>query len=389
MAERIYRIDGKQVPASTYQAYLLVKSSVDAIKQNKTEAAIKILRQALAYDPQVPEAHAMLGVALARTGQTQEATEELQSAIYEKNDLLNAYIDLAALYQSNGNLAAAVDIYDKVCKQFPDSKVLPAVRERASLLSREIENEKAASDNTDQDAYIDSQSYYSNVVSEGKRQWPQEAMPLRVYVYPADGVSEFRPEYNAVLRQCFDEWQTASHGKVRFRYVNDIDEADITFRWIDDPSLLESSAEGGEAQVHSLLGAITGAQILVSVQDADSIFPLGKNLVRTLCLHEIGHALGLVGHSAKSSDVLYCTSPIVDREQHLSKRDVNTLLILYRDDVDLPSKLAFQLDRITHGHAVPAFRLLIILSTGVLTLVIIVAGISSARKKKGRAKKRR
>jgi hypothetical protein len=56
-------------------------------------------------------------------------------------------------------------------------------------------------------------------------------------------------------------------------------------------------------------------------------------LIRWICLHEIGHALGLMGHSTQHNDVMYSSMPLSTNDRSLSERDKNTLKHLYSDAV--------------------------------------------------------
>jgi predicted Zn-dependent protease len=57
--------------------------------------------------------------------------------------------------------------------------------------------------------------------------------------------------------------------------------------------------------------------------------PMTENRMRTVCLHEIGHALGLGGHTTNPDDIMFYTSSLADVAKHLSDRDRATLVRLY------------------------------------------------------------
>jgi hypothetical protein len=56
-------------------------------------------------------------------------------------------------------------------------------------------------------------------------------------------------------------------------------------------------------------------------------------LLRNMVMHELGHALGLIGHSPLHSDIMYKDT---DEYSRLSQRDLNTLNRLYGMKVDVP-----------------------------------------------------
>ena len=56
-------------------------------------------------------------------------------------------------------------------------------------------------------------------------------------------------------------------------------------------------------------------------------------LLTNLFAHEVGHALGMLGHSTEQSDLLFKET---DEYSRLSERDINTLYKLYHSPVDVP-----------------------------------------------------
>lgn len=383
-AQTGFTVNGKSVTASTYQAYKLMNESIHLMRQNRTIEAVKQLKRAIQLDPSVPEVRSMLGMALARLGKTDEATEQMRMAIASSSDqkALTAHLNLAALYQSGGKTEDALQIYKKVLAEFPNSKVTHTVQDRVRLLEKEMKRQHLTR-HQKQESLSDDKSYFGNVIGQGRKRWPASSMPIRVYIYSGEGLDGYHDQYDQILRKAFSEWETASKGKVKFALLNSPHDADITCTWIDNPKLLESSAEGGEAEVQTFLESVVKSRIMLSLNDGGAAFPFTDNLVRSLCLHEIGHSLGLVGHSTRADDVMYCSTPLVDREEHLSARDIATLGSVYATDVDPTSQFLATIDRETHGNTVNVLRL------GIIAVIAVIACIGVLLAVLRRSKKRK
>ncbi len=368
-----YTVNGEVVSGSTYDAWMLINSSVQLIKANRTADAVAKLRRALKFDPTLAEAHSNLGLALARLGKIDEASEQFQLAIIDNKELTQPRLNLASLYQCSGNLSEAVSTYEEFLKDFPENKEAESVQQRVDLLRKEIDLRLKASHAAGGNVYKVAADYYIDATA-GKvpKRWAAARMPLRVCIFAGDAAAGYRSQFGELLKRSFVEWEKQSAGKVKFVFIGKASKADIVCEWTDDPTRMESPAENGEAEVKCLLSGITKARIILLLNDA-SAFPLTDNLVRTLCLHEIGHSLGLLGHSARPEDIMFCTAPLVDREQHLSRRDINTLRRVYQQDVDWASQRVSELETYTNGNAVYLLQAVAFIAmAAVASLVLII-----------------
>ncbi len=389
-AQSGFTVNGRRVSGSTYQAYKLINQSLRLMRENRTVEACQQLKRAILLDPMVPEARSMYGMALARLGKSDAAAEQLRMVIAGDAPAVNARIaallNLAALCQGSGKTQEALSMYKEVLKQFPHHKIIPAIKERVTLFEKEMARQRKTNHNQKQEL-MDDTSYYGNVIGQGRKRWPASSMPIRVYVYPATGIPDYKDDYNTILHSSFEEWEKASAGKVRFAFVPTSRDADITCTWVVDGTLLESSAEGGEADVRSLQESVVKSVIMLSLNNNDSPFPFTDNLVRTLCLHEIGHSLGLLGHSMRTTDVLYCSTPLVDAEMHLSKRDIATVRQVYNSDVNPLSQALATLERDSHGNAENILRFSTVALIAVASSVaIFLAVLKRVSKKKPKRK---
>ena len=179
--------------------------------------------------------------------------------------------------------------------------------------------------------------YLAYLATDGFHRWPISQLPLKVYIAPADHVKGYRAEFNDELIESFQEWSQATYGVVAFRFVDKRQEANITCEFVDDPRRLSSPAEGGEAKVSTSSKQIEKAGIVFLTIEAGK--QVTDNRMRAIELHEIGHSLGLIGHSDNIQDIMYFCVPSDTYRPRLSSRDASTLTRLYTDGSILAAKL--------------------------------------------------
>jgi tetratricopeptide (TPR) repeat protein len=116
-----------------------------AMARLNVSGAVGMLENAVRLDPGRPDAHNMLGAALARVGRVSEAIEELRLALRERPDYANARLNLANALVRAGKFEEAVDDYRQVLAAAPnDQTVRAAVETRARQLEAEGKANEAA-----------------------------------------------------------------------------------------------------------------------------------------------------------------------------------------------------------------------------------------------------
>jgi predicted Zn-dependent protease len=172
--------------------------------------------------------------------------------------------------------------------------------------------------------------YYAAITRSGAKLWPAKKMPLRVHIQSGDGIAGFKPGHAEILKTAFDEWSKASQGKVTFTFVDNSADADIRCSWTSDPSQLKNRAERGETLLLAdRTDVMQAARVVILTVATMGVHGVSDNEMRFISLHEVGHALGLAGHSLNPADIMFVGETPADIKSDLSERDRQTLLRLY------------------------------------------------------------
>ncbi len=169
--------------------------------------------------------------------------------------------------------------------------------------------------------------------------WNPKTFPLKVYV--SSILEDSYPEYynNEVIR-AFGQWASSS-GFIAFNFIDNPDAADIVVRFKGLPK--DSCKVSGCKYIIAHTTPVIKNNILkkmnITIYDraANGSFFSDRELYNTL-LHEIGHALGIMGHSFSTDDLMYMSNedtsnrlfvPYRSDFQYISVKDISTLRLLY------------------------------------------------------------
>lgn len=181
--------------------------------------------------------------------------------------------------------------------------------------------------------------------------WEPSQMPIRVWVEPpeldpavTDEFSPIRPErYDAAVDQALAVWEEGLEGLVGFERVADPARARLRVRLVGREAPVSDAGRRRLGAAEKLAGACRtlgwdpDAERLrvrfdmpeIVVHLADEVGLLPPAIVRRLVVHEIGHALGMRGHSPSPGDVMYPELRDARRRDELSIQDVNSFVALY------------------------------------------------------------
>lgn len=159
--------------------------------------------------------------------------------------------------------------------------------------------------------------------------WSRRRMPLRIHLpEPPAGFYADSAAVSDAVRDGVTDWtDVAGPGLPSFVFVETPGEADIQIAWAfesPDPSWYVAHCVYSRTVLSKQLAV---DHILVTARWRGRE-PSLDTIYATL-LHEMGHALGIFGHSPDPNDVMYRAAGASESRPQLSERDRNTLRALY------------------------------------------------------------
>ena len=196
----------------------------------------------------------------------------------------------------------------------------------------------AHAQNTDESKTETAQTYFDHVtLFSGGRITRFTQMPIRVHISPT-----LRPlPYLKAIRYAMNTWEAATNGKIRFQETETPEHADIRVNptysgrlaFLDTrlgSAKLARFSQGTNAQSNNTGQRSSTAidftvEVVLVLEGDGTIGELSEEEMQTVCLHELGHAIGLWGHSPHTDDVCHAMATA----QYPTQRDINTLLKIY------------------------------------------------------------
>ena len=253
---------------------------------------------------------------------TKAVTDEKQS-IEVGGIHANQCITMAGALEGLGQTKQALAWLDLACSVDPARREDPGLQAAIRRLHNPTVNPTGRADLPD---------YLSGLTAV--HLWRKQDFPLKVYVRKNIQIPEFYEEYTRIVRESIDQWCLASNGAISYKLVKEPQGANVIWDYTDRRELVASDHEPGLWGVTEQLyrgkdGSQGDGAITVLVRKGPHAPFLDRSIVANVCLHEMGHALGMHGHSSNMHDVMFLSAPTFPVK--LSQRDINTIRKMYPD----------------------------------------------------------
>ena len=263
---------------------------------------------------------------------------------YEKQNYVKAYQNLKKAYNTNKENKEYRYYYTKTL-----TNLSPTINIQKEIFDLSVSSQKDSAQQAAEKtvsnwrnqvlSYIGDNYIEQAPLDKGIIRWDENKFPLKIIVVNNSGI-EIPQYYNTEIMKSFAQWQ-ASTGFIKFATTNTINNANIIVNIIQPPSNLCSENNCkyivGYTTPNYKKSLLNNMTIVLYATDPLGNFFSDKELYNVI-LHEIGHALGIMGHSYSSEDLMYMDAsnnnnfyaPYRSSFQYLSSKDINTIKLLYK-----------------------------------------------------------
>lgn len=297
-------------------------------QQEKYAAAQEAFEQVIASNPNDASAHFQLAVACTKCGDFEKAIPEFQCAYKLDNKLQEALLNTGTCYQVLGKAKEAVVMYKQYLRVDPKSNDARTIGDLITHLSQ-MKTANRSNNTAD---------YLEDVIPNGHTfRWPSQAFPIRVYIAPGFSVPGYRNSFRDDFINALNDWAGATDERIGYTIVPSTGQANVICQWTNDPTQVSedgNTSSGGVTKVQAIANDTTHSTSIDCVSmHLLTTSTTGTNVdddkLKYVCLHEIGHMLGLQGHSGNNHDVMFY-SELPSALPILSQRDKATILRLYQ-----------------------------------------------------------
>lgn len=185
------------------------------------------------------------------------------------------------------------------------------------------------------------ENYIEQVPADGQiLRWDITKFPLRVYI---KNNSTSAPQYFVpTIQQAFLQWQKSSSNLVRFQFVDNENQANIVVTINSSDEMKKCTEQNCKYTIAYTTPDIDGDMLKkmnILFYDSNNLGqPFSQKEIYNTALHEIGHSLGIMGHSFNKDNLMYMETgedtsyfkQFRSDFQSISQVDLNTLNLLYK-----------------------------------------------------------
>ncbi|MBU6452457.1 MAG: tetratricopeptide repeat protein [Cyanobacteria bacterium REEB67] len=318
---------------------------VDAlIKQGHAVQARQIMKELILLDPNPysSNVHFTLAESCYQLGNNQEAIKHYQLALrYSTGNNTSIYWNIALAYMNMSDYEQASVWARRLLSKNPNAEMRRRAERFLADIGEQQNIQKDVSQHLDSSSTTGSGDYLAYLqANKDINRWPREKLPIKVFIEDDRRVPGFKTAYVSIFLECLEAWTKASKNHLSFQIVNSLEQADLNLIFtanVNDIAqkpgmaptelgLATTTAYQGEGPY----GTIEKSKIQILTHESASNKQLSDDQVKRVCLHEIGHALGLSGHSPNDSDIMHFAMSYRQLPA-LTKQDKQTIARLYQD----------------------------------------------------------
>ncbi|MBY0547491.1 MAG: tetratricopeptide repeat protein [Candidatus Obscuribacterales bacterium] len=312
-----------------YRAYQVGRTGTELYKAGQYEAACEKFKEALQLDPAETNSRINMTMSLFRLGKTAEGLACLDQARPPADNNPTYWFNVGVTYGMLGSFSNALKNLNYFIEHFPDDS---RIKEAVGL----VQSFTGASAGTPlkSDGADEKDNYFNIACKDGATRWADNSMPLKVHISGERKLKGFNPEFVQVVKSAFDEWSTASGGVVSFEYTGSSKNAGINVAWTESPGDLPNPVESGHCKVSGNEKGTSVADIILLIVNRSDGSVVSTAKLKYTASHEIGHALGIAGHSPDARDVMFLGAIDNNFPDKISVRDIETLKRIYSTPTD-------------------------------------------------------
>lgn len=182
-------------------------------------------------------------------------------------------------------------------------------------------------------------TYIDNAMNQSGKliRWDIKRGPLKIFISDGANVTGMQSYYILAVKDAIAEWMRELSKTISYVYVHSPEQANINIDFVPHLAVENSKTPEKISYEAGLTTPTYDAKYLRSVKiDMVTLTPsktsFSTETIFNTALHEMGHALGIWGHSSDSKDVM-CgvgnASELENKKSTLSSRDSNTIKLVY------------------------------------------------------------